>query len=64
MLQAENQQQVERFLAEHPDFELLDSSELLQSAKINLNTGRYLSLDSGLHGTDGFFAAAIQRKAA
>ncbi len=63
ILQAENEQQVERFLAEHPDFELLDAAELLQAAKIDLDTGRYLSLDSGRHGTDGFFAAALQRKA-
>ena len=63
ILQAENEQQVERFLAEHPDFELLDAAELLHAAKIDLDTGRYLSLDSGRHGTDGFFAAALQRKA-
>ncbi len=63
VLQAENQRQVERFVAEHPDFELLDASALFSSAKINLDTGRYLNLDSGLHGTDGFFAAAMQRKA-
>ena len=63
IVQAENEQQVEWFLAEHPDFELLDAAELLQAAKIDLDTGRYLSLDSGRHGTDGFFAAALQRKA-
>lgn len=62
ILPEENEQQVERFLAEHPEFEQLDCGELLAAAKVNLNTGKYLRLDSMQHQTDGFFAAVLQRK--
>ena len=62
ILPEENEQQAERFLAEHPDFELLDCGELLAAAKVDLNTGPYLRLDSARHRTDGFFAAVFQRK--
>lgn len=63
ILPEENEMQVERFLAEHPDFELLDCAELLAAAKIPLDTGKYLRLDTAEHRTDGFFAAIMQRKA-
>ncbi|MDO5059192.1 MAG: RsmB/NOP family class I SAM-dependent RNA methyltransferase, partial [Neisseria sp.] len=36
VLPSENERQVERFLAEHPDFELLDSAGLLAAAKVPL----------------------------
>lgn len=62
ILPEENEQQVEHFLAEHPEFEQLDCGELLATAKVNLNTGKYLRLDSAAHQTDGFFAAVLQRK--
>ena len=62
ILPEENEHQVERFLAENPEFDLLDSSELLAAAKVDLNTGKYLRMDSAVHHTDGFFAAMLQRK--
>lgn len=62
ILPEENEMQVERFLTEHPDFELLDSAQLLADAKIPLDTGKYLRLDTARHQTDGFFAAVLQRK--
>ena len=62
ILPEENEHQVERFLAENPEFDLLDSSELLAAAKVHLNTGKYLRMDSAVHHTDGFFAAVLQRK--
>lgn len=62
VLPEENEQQVQRFLAHNPDFELLDCSELLAAQKINLNTGKYLQLNTATHHTDGFFAAVLQRK--
>ncbi|MBZ5718616.1 hypothetical protein LAZ26_13365, partial [Haemophilus influenzae] len=58
----ENELQVERFLSEHPEFEPVNCAELLQSLKIDLDTGKYLRLDSAKHQTDGFFAAVLQRK--
>ncbi|MCS4533603.1 RsmB/NOP family class I SAM-dependent RNA methyltransferase [Neisseria montereyensis] len=63
ILPEENEQQVERFLAEHPEFELLNCAELLQAAKVDLDTGPYLRLNTEQHQTDGFFAAVMQRKA-
>ncbi|OSI20914.1 RsmB/NOP family class I SAM-dependent RNA methyltransferase [Neisseria dumasiana] len=64
ILPEENERQVERFLSEHPQFELLDCAALLESAKVNgLDTGKYLRLDTAEHHTDGFFAAVMQRKA-
>ena len=64
ILPEENEAQAERFLHNHPDFELLDCSELLAAQKIPLNTGKYLRLDTATHNTDGFFAAVFQRKSA
>ncbi|MBP6344703.1 RsmB/NOP family class I SAM-dependent RNA methyltransferase [Neisseriaceae bacterium CLB008] len=62
ILPEENQQQVARFLANHPNFELLDCAELLKGLKIPLNTGTSLSLNPYAHQTDGFFAAVLQKK--
>lgn len=63
ILPEENELQVERFLSENPEFELLDCAELLRAAKVNgLDTGKYLRMDTAEHHTDGFFAAVMQRK--
>src|SRR5690606_21518709 len=62
VLPEENQQQVEAFLAEHPAFKLLDASEIITDRCKNLTlSGPYLSMRPDLHGTDGFFAAVLQR---
>ncbi|WP_115133271.1 RsmB/NOP family class I SAM-dependent RNA methyltransferase [Neisseria zoodegmatis] len=63
ILPEENELQVERFLSENPEFELLDCAELLRATKVNgLDTGKYLRMDTAEHHTDGFFAAVMQRK--
>lgn len=62
ILPEENEQQIQAFLAKHPDFELLSCQALLEQSKIALNTQDYLQLDTAVHHTDGFFAAALQRK--
>ena len=64
ILPEENENQAEHFLQTHPDFELLDCSELFAAQKIPLNTGKYLRLDTATHNTDGFFAAVFRRKGA
>lgn len=65
VLPEENQQQVEAFLAENPGFELLDASEIVKDRCKNLTlSGPYLSMRPDLHGTDGFFAAVMQRSPA
>ncbi len=59
-LPEENREIVERFLASHPQFMLLNCAEVLMQQKIPLDTGVYLQLLPGLHGTDGFFAAGLE----
>lgn len=62
LLKEENQDQAELFLANHPDFELVDASPIL-AARTSLHIeGPYLSLRPDVHGTDGFFAAIFERK--
>ncbi|MBZ0105064.1 MAG: RsmB/NOP family class I SAM-dependent RNA methyltransferase [Sulfuricella denitrificans] len=60
-LPEENQQIVEAFLEQHPEFKLLDAGEILAAQHVPLNTGKYLQLLPHLHGTDGFFAAVMER---
>ncbi|SDV49374.1 RsmB/NOP family class I SAM-dependent RNA methyltransferase [Chitinasiproducens palmae] len=64
LLPAENEAIVAAFLASHPDFELGDAAAVLKSQRIDLDTGPMLKLLPHRHGTDGFFAAILQRKAA
>ncbi len=62
-LPEENQTIINDFLAAHPQFTLLNCSELLSQQKIPLDTGEFLQLFPKLHQTDGFFAAALMRTA-
>lgn len=50
LLKDENETQIERFLATHPDFTLIPCG---------IEGAPYLSLTPAQHGTDGFFAAAM-----
>ncbi|MCG7657644.1 RsmB/NOP family class I SAM-dependent RNA methyltransferase [Wielerella bovis] len=63
VLPEENEMQIADFLENNPQFELVNCSELLSAQKIDLNTGQFLILNTATHGTDGFFAAVLQRKA-
>lgn len=63
LLSEENDEIVQAFLAGRRDFELLDCATLLRAQRITLDTGVYLELLPHRHGTDGFFAAAMQRTA-
>jgi 16S rRNA (cytosine967-C5)-methyltransferase len=63
ILAEENEDQVQAFLAENPEFELLEAGPIVADRCENLTfEGPYLSLRPDLHGTDGFFAAAMQRR--
>ena len=53
LLSDENENQIEKFLATHPDFTLVPCG---------LNGAPYLALTPAQHGTDGFFAAAMMRE--
>ncbi len=70
VLPAENERQVEAFLARHPDFALVPVADVWRDA-ISRDTGAepppeiggpYLRLSPLLHGTDGFFAATLVRR--
>jgi len=63
LLQAENEDVVAAFLADHPQFTLQPCSERLARQHIALDTGEFLRLLPHVHGTDGFFAAVMQRQA-
>lgn len=59
ILPEENEAVVADFLAGHPRFRQLNCGELLKRQDLALDTGQNLRLLPHLHGTDGFFAAAI-----
>ena len=61
LLAEENDDIVDGFVTEHPQFRVLHCGELLQEQRIALNAGIFLRLSPQLHGTDGFFAAAMIR---
>lgn len=61
LLAEENEDIVATFLGAHPEFHQLDCAHLLREAGVSLDTGMFLRLFPHLHGTDGFFAAALER---
>ena len=60
LLPEENEDIVAAFLAEQPGFRQLDCAQLLREARIPLDTGLFFKLFPHRHGTDGFFAAALE----
>jgi 16S rRNA (cytosine967-C5)-methyltransferase len=62
LLNEENDEVVEQFLATHDDFQLVPASEVLAEQKIPLEMDKYLKLLPHKHNTDGFFAAVLERK--
>jgi 16S rRNA (cytosine967-C5)-methyltransferase len=62
LLAEENQAIVEAFLAGHPEFRLVPATDILKAGRIGLDTGAYLQLNPALHGTDGFFAAVLEKQ--
>jgi len=63
---AENEEQVEGFIARHPDFALLPVGatwDAILSGECPA-TGPMLTLTPARHGTDGFFLSILERKAA
>jgi 16S rRNA (cytosine967-C5)-methyltransferase len=61
LLAEENEDIVAAFLAERAEFQQLNCAQLLRDNRIALDTGPTLRLFPHLHGTDGFFAAAMTR---
>ncbi|MDR2000228.1 MAG: RsmB/NOP family class I SAM-dependent RNA methyltransferase [Zoogloeaceae bacterium] len=62
LLAEENETIVEGFLAAHPEFERLPVTELLAKQGVVIDTGADLHLAPHTHGTDGFYAAVLERK--
>lgn len=69
MLEQENQQVVQAFLQDHPDFALIDATEVLARQGVQLPAdqkerfGPYFVMLPHRHDTDGFFAAVLVKKA-
>jgi 16S rRNA (cytosine967-C5)-methyltransferase len=61
LLSEENEDIVASFLGDHPEFSALNCSELLKQHGIAAEAGEYLRLWPHIHGTDGFFAAVMER---
>ncbi len=62
LLDQENEEVVESFLAAHAQFELRPANLALAQQRIALDTGAYLRLTPYRHGTDGFFVALMAKK--
>ncbi len=63
ILPEENQDQVQAFLAAHSNFSLTNAAAVLAERGIEISMADdYLVLRPDVHGTDGFFAAVLQRE--
>jgi len=62
ILSEENEAVADRFAADHPEFMGLSCAELLATQRVAVDTGARLRLWPHRHGTDGFFAAAYERR--
>jgi len=62
LLDAENEAVVGQFLAKHPEYVALSAEDVLHKQDIDIECGERLRLLPHRHGTDGFFAAVMERK--
>jgi 16S rRNA (cytosine967-C5)-methyltransferase len=62
LLDAENEAVVGQFLAKHPEFVALSAEDVLNKQDIPIECGERLRLLPHRHGTDGFFAAVMERQ--
>ena len=63
LLLEENESQVDAFLTRHPEFAVVPLARAWPWDGPAPNSGPYLSLTPRRHGTDGFFAAVLERAA-
>jgi len=64
LLREENEDIVDAFVSEHPDFRIVPARAILARQGVTLPLeGPYLRLYPHVHGTDGFFAAVLERGA-
>jgi 16S rRNA (cytosine967-C5)-methyltransferase len=64
LLSEENEDIVSAFLTENAQFTPLNCEQILDQHGISIPTGEQMRLWPHIHGTDGFFAAALERKPA
>lgn len=62
ILAEENEAIVDSFLAAHPGFRRLSARELLSAQGIAIDCGEDMCLAPQIHGTDGFYAAVLERE--
>jgi len=62
ILKAENEAIADEFAASSPEFESLSCEAVLAEQRIPLQAGARMRLWSHVHSTDGFFAAAFERR--
>ena len=62
LLEEENQGIVAAFLSKHRTFEIMPAGVALAEQRIDLAMETYFQLKPHVHGTDGFFAAVLERK--
>ncbi len=62
ILPEENEDQIEKFLANHPEYELVDLQDVWPEGCKAPCEGKYMRLTPKRHHTDGFFAAVLIRK--
>ncbi len=66
LLALENQEVVERFVADQPDFKVLDAAAILAGQDIQIDHAErfapWFVMLPHLHGTDGFFGAVLERR--
>ncbi len=61
LLPEENEDIVAAFLRDRADYRLLPVGPILAAQRIDLPMGEVLRLDPSMHGTDGFYAAVLER---
>ena len=63
LLREENEQIIDAFVTEHPEFVERSCAEILRQQEIAIGAGERMRLWPHVHGTDGFFAAVLERTA-
>jgi 16S rRNA (cytosine967-C5)-methyltransferase len=64
LLSEENEEIVDAFLADAPQFAELPAADLLKQQGVSTKIGTRMRLWPHVHGTDGFFAAVLERRGA
>ncbi len=62
LLPQENDEVIDEFLGKHPEFVERRCQEILHQTGIEIDCGDRLRLFPQIHGTDGFFAAVLERR--